>query len=261
MLALSSWNIERGLQFQGILDVLSGIDADLILLQEVDLNARRTRYRDVAQRLAHALHMNVAFGRGFRELSQGSGAVPAYHGLATLSPWPLSNARIIRFRHQSGFWKPRWYVPRLDVFQQRLGGRIALVTEARIYGHSVLTYNLHLESKGSDTLRLRQLQEVLEECWQYRGALPVVVAGDFNLDASRPDAAEAIRKAGIRAGVGLNGRTPTTARAWFGRSRPIDWILVSDSLPSAGEVHRDIRASDHYPVSTTLFFKRRLEPD
>ena len=100
------------------------------------------------------------------------------------------------------------------------------MTEARIYGHSVLTYNLHLESKGSDTLRLRQLQEVLEECWQYRGALPVVVAGDFNLDASRPDAAEAIRKAGIRAGVGLNGHTPTTARAWFGLCNSCCWPRV-----------------------------------
>jgi hypothetical protein len=69
--------------------------------------------------------MNYAFGREFEELSQGSSGSPAYHGQATLSRWPLSNARLIRFREQSHFWRPRWYLPRSQPFYQHLGGRIA----------------------------------------------------------------------------------------------------------------------------------------
>ena len=111
-----SWNIERGLQFPKVLDFLRTIEADLLLLQEVDLNARRTRYRDVASELAQALNLNYVFGMEFQELSEGTAARPAFHGMATLSPWPLSKARIIRFRDQSTFWKPRWYVPNLAVF-------------------------------------------------------------------------------------------------------------------------------------------------
>ena len=42
-LRVLSWNIERGLQLPKILDFLRTIDADLLLLQEVDLNGRRTR--------------------------------------------------------------------------------------------------------------------------------------------------------------------------------------------------------------------------
>ena len=106
-----SWNIERGLQFPKILEFLRTIQADLLLLQEVDLNARRTRYRDIASELAHHLNLNYVFGMEFQELSEGTAARPAYHGMATLSPWPLSKARTIRFRDQSSFWKPRWYVP------------------------------------------------------------------------------------------------------------------------------------------------------
>ena len=117
-------------------------------------------YRDVASELAHALNLNYVFGVEFQELSEGTRARPAYHGMATLSPWPLSKPRIIRFRDQSTFWRPRWYVPDLPVFQRRIGGRIALVAEATVYGRKVVTYNLHLESRGPDELRLRQLNEV-----------------------------------------------------------------------------------------------------
>ena len=75
-----SWNIERGLQFPKILDFLRTIEADLLLLQEVDLNARRTRYRDIASELAHALNLNYVFGMEFQELSEGTAASPAFHG-------------------------------------------------------------------------------------------------------------------------------------------------------------------------------------
>src|ERR1035438_4944128 len=53
-----SWNIERGLQFPKIVDFLQTIQADLLLLQEVDLNARRTRYRDIASELARCLNLD-----------------------------------------------------------------------------------------------------------------------------------------------------------------------------------------------------------
>jgi hypothetical protein len=56
------------------------------------------------------------------------------NGSATFSPCPVSCGRLIRFRQQSEFWKPRWYVPTTELFQRQLGGRIALVCEALIHG-------------------------------------------------------------------------------------------------------------------------------
>ena len=114
------WNIDRGLQLDGVIAFLASTKADLILLQEVDLNARRTRQLNVAREIAQKLRMNYIFGRGFQELTQGSEASPAFHGQATLSPWPLSNPRILRFRRQSNFWRPRWFLPDFEPFQEDL---------------------------------------------------------------------------------------------------------------------------------------------
>ena len=107
------------------------------------------------------MRLNYVFGREFVELSQGSKTSPAYQGQATLSRWKMSDWRIIRFQRQSDFWKPRWFKPNLRSFQERLGGRIALVSEIDIHGLPIVIYNLHLESRSDDDLRLAQLNEVL----------------------------------------------------------------------------------------------------
>ena len=95
------WNIDRGLQLQGVIDFLAGANADILILQEVDLNARRTRRLNIAEEIARNLRMNYVFGREFQELVQGSEGSPAYHGQATLARWPISNPRLIRFARQS----------------------------------------------------------------------------------------------------------------------------------------------------------------
>jgi len=247
-----SWNIERGLQFSAILDFLRNAEADLILLQEVDHNVRRTQHRDVASELARSLRLNYVFGREFEELGAGSQSVPAHHGLATLSPWPLSNGRIIRFQRQSNFWQPRWFVPQIGILQRRLGGRIALVAEALIYSKRFVTYNLHLESKGKGILRVQQLLETLEDVGRHTQSSVVIVGGDFNMNAAEGDVGATLRGAGLHDAVGLPAVPTTVVRAPFQQPRSIDWIYVSDSVRSKGKVHSDIRASDHYPVSATF---------
>jgi endonuclease/exonuclease/phosphatase family metal-dependent hydrolase len=246
-----SWNLNRGLEYPKILEFLRTTQADLLLLQEVDLNARRTGFRDIASELAHHLNLNYVFGLEFEELSQGTPGRPAYHGMATLSPWPLSKARTIRFRDQSSFWKPRWYVPNLPAFQRRTGGRTVLVAEATVCKRKVVTYNLHLESRGPDELRLRQLNEVLADCRTYVERPSFVFAGDFNFNAGGGEAAKVLGDAGLRDAVGSSGRPTTTAHG-LSHPRAIDWIFVSDPAESQGRVHYEIQASDHYPVSATV---------
>ena len=157
------WNIDRGLKLAGIIDFLASTNADLILLQEVDLNANRTHRLNVAREISQKLNLNYIFGREFQELTQGSRTSPAFHGQATLSPWPLSNPRILRFRRQSNFWRPRWFLPEIEPLQERIGGRIALISEVSIGGRILVTYNLHLESRGDDALRCSQLNETLND--------------------------------------------------------------------------------------------------
>jgi endonuclease/exonuclease/phosphatase family metal-dependent hydrolase len=246
-----SWNIDRSLQFSGILDFVRGVEADVLLLQEVDLHVRRTHFRDIAFDLAQTLSFNYVFGKEFQELGGGSRDSPAYHGAATLSPWPLLNGRLIRYQRQSGFWNPRWYIPETAQFQRRRGGRIALVGDAWIESRRLITYNLHLESRGSNDIRLAQLRETFGDARQPTDSSLTIVAGDLNMNLAK-HASAAVRDAGFYDAVRLP-RVPTTpAHPPLDHSHTIDWILFSRDIHSTGQVHSSVHASDHYPVSVTF---------
>jgi endonuclease/exonuclease/phosphatase family metal-dependent hydrolase len=151
VLRVASWNIERGLNFdlirlafsdpkgflqsamhRGPIDAARQAqierqlrtlrDADIILLNEVDLGMKRTEYRDVAGELAHALGMKYAFGVEFvevdrledlglesahledpalaqqmtQDLQPDQGRYLGLHGNAILSRYPIQEVRIFR---------------------------------------------------------------------------------------------------------------------------------------------------------------------
>ena len=249
-----NWNINRGLRLQKVIEFLASAKADVFLLQESDLNARRTHHLNVAKEIAQKLQMNYVFGREFQELTQGSHASPAYHGQATLSRWPLSNSRILRFRKQSNFWRPHWFLPEIEPFQERIGGRLALVCETVIGGKKVVTYNLHLESKGDVALRCSQLHETLEDARRYDISTPIVLAGDLNLDVSREPASTAIIQTQFLDAF-ANQHVPTTPGSFLEPGRTIDWIFTRGPIrASQPQVGRSVSASDHYPLSITLDF-------
>src|SRR5262245_4843925 len=52
------WNIERGEKLPGIVDFLASQGADLLILQEVDINTRRARRLHVAEEIARILGMD-----------------------------------------------------------------------------------------------------------------------------------------------------------------------------------------------------------
>ena len=247
------WNIDRGLKLSEIIDFLGDSKADVFLLQEVDINAYRTHRLNIAQEIARKLRLNYVFGREFVELSQGSKSRPAYHGQATLSRWKISNSRIIRFEHQSDFWKPRWFKPRLQTFQERLGGRIALLSEIDFQGLPIVTYNLHLESRPDDDLRLAQLNEVLHDSATYDPARLLIVAGDLNLNAATPRVSEMLARAEFREAVPTTRVATTPHRHLLEPGRHIDWAFVrGTSQPFDGKVLKSVGASDHYPITFEL---------
>ena len=62
-LRIVDWNIDRGLQLQAVIDFLTSTNADILILQEADLNARRTHRLNIAEEIARKLQMNYVFGR------------------------------------------------------------------------------------------------------------------------------------------------------------------------------------------------------
>lgn len=250
-LRIVSWNIARGARLKEIIEFLRATNADLICLQETDRNARRTGCRNVAADIASALHMNYAFGIEFEELSEGNSLMRAHHGQATLSAFPLSDVRILRFSRQSQFWHPYWFIPKLAMFQRRIGGRMALLSHVQFGDKTVVVYNVHFESR-SDRVRQAQLAEALEHSRRFDSDCRIVLAGDFNLDAAEHSAASVIHAAGFENPL-TNKAARTTPSAHFGRKDAIDWIFFKGTVRVvATQVHDSVTASDHYPLSLTL---------
>jgi endonuclease/exonuclease/phosphatase family metal-dependent hydrolase len=105
------------------------MQADVIVLNEVDWGVKRTGYRDVARELAAALRMNYAWGVEFVEIDPLETGTEDFegideperaqlvkniavdkaralnlHGTAILSRYPLSNVRLVPFVNQGYDW-------------------------------------------------------------------------------------------------------------------------------------------------------------
>jgi len=242
-----NWNIDRGKHLDDIKEQIRQIKPDLCIFQEVDLSARRTHGEDVAKELAQTFGMNYVFAPEFQELGQGSSADPAYHGQALLTTLPIRASRMIRFQHQSGFWKPRrLLLSSLPLLQRREGGRVALVAELDNGGRPVVVYDLHLESKGTGQLRLEQLEEVLDDARRYPAQTPVIIAGDFNSFTSASSLIPALRQAGFRSVFGdRRVRTHVIAGA-------LDWVFVRGAIEGEHAQVLRVHGSDHFPITVNV---------
>ncbi|MBN2338729.1 MAG: endonuclease/exonuclease/phosphatase family protein [Acidobacteria bacterium] len=240
-----SWNIERGENLPGIARFLEEHRPALALLQEVDVDASRSGRVHVAGTLASGLGAHYLFAPEFEELGQGSGRRPAWHGQAVLTRLPVSSARILRFRSRSDFWRPRWYLPNWAFLQRRRGGRNALALELGEGGRRLVVYNVHLESRGEETLRLRQMEEVTADLGRYPAETPILVAGDLNTRADDSPVVRALLDAGFRIAAG--GEVTTR------RGKALDWVFVRGPVEvERALVHREVDASDHYPITFRL---------
>jgi endonuclease/exonuclease/phosphatase family metal-dependent hydrolase len=268
---LLDWNIERGLKLEGVMELIEREKPDICFLQEVDLNVRRTHYKNVAEELARRFQLNYVLGIEFQELGQAFASSPAYQGQAIVSRLPIRSPRILRFRHQTDFWAPRWYLPNWSLFQRRLGGRMALVAEMEINGRKVIVYDVHLESRLPESGRLQQLGEIFSDITQYPADTPILIAGDLNTRGV-PQLMQYLKRAGFRDAVSSTQATapsrepapltiigPLVPPFIRNRSRLehpfLDWILARGPLRfDEGRVHQDVTASDHYPLSVTMSF-------
>lgn len=242
---LVSWNIERGEQLEAVIKVLKQQSPDILLLQEVDLNANRTGKKDVAGEVARQLGLNYLFAAEFQELGQGGRDRMAYHGQAVMTRLKTPVARALVFKDQSDFWRPRWFVPNWAVFQRREGARLTLVVEAEAAGRPLVLYDVHLESRATEEQRRGQMAEVIADSKKYAAGTRIIVAGDFNTRVPAPPAARALEEAGFRRVAGSDVSTI--------HGTALDWIYVRGDLNGQdGKIHSDIRASDHFPLSAKI---------
>ena len=239
-LTVVTWNIERGARFDRVAAMLGEVDADVILLQEADRFCSRSGDRDVARDLAIQLQMNYVIAGEFQEVGEGRRDQPCVSGQAILSRMPIEDAIAVRFADQASL---KW---RLNPAQPRRGGRIAL--RARTGG--TVFYSVHLESGADETLRAKQVGDILSDV--PAGREPVIIGGDFN-NVGGPASP---MFAGLRAAGFGNAMIDTASERPMAR-RPIDWIFTRHIIARA-EVIRAADASDHDPIVATASVQRRF---
>jgi endonuclease/exonuclease/phosphatase family metal-dependent hydrolase len=247
-----TWNIDHGGNLDPVTGELRESAADLCLLQEVDWNAARSGFKDVAFELAGRLAMNASYGVEFEELSQEKNGGAAYIGQATLTRLPLIKSRVLRFQRQSTFWQPhRWLPSSLPLMQRRIGNRIALVTELQFAGKPLVVYNPHLESRSMGRIQSEQLDEMLADLQQhYPAGVNAIIAGDINSKYFPSVFLHKLEKAGFHSALGERiERTHKIAMA-------LDWIFVRGPFSlDGGTVKRTAKGSDHYPIAVRLTVK------
>lgn len=241
-----SWNINKGKQLGRIAETIRRLAPDVVLLQEVDLNARRTAGVNITEELGQLVKMNYLFGGSYQELSQGTRDRPAYLGQAILTRLPLRSSRVLRFQRQTKFWNRSRFLPNWGVLQRREGGRIALIAEFGADRTELVVYNLHLESRGLGATRLGQLEEALEDSKKYGPDVAVLVAGDLNSRYLPSLYQKRMQNAGFRNCFGTRVRTHRLAGT-------LDWIaLRGPGSCEDARVVRKTRGSDHDALTAVI---------
>jgi endonuclease/exonuclease/phosphatase family metal-dependent hydrolase len=241
-LTVVSWNIAQGARYEDVRDALAGLSADMYLLQEVDMGVRRSDYRNVAKSLADDLGLNWVFAGEFQEIGQSRRGIPALTGQALLSRYPIHNPLVLPFENQA---RLRW---RLDPFQPRRGGRMALRAESS----GVLLYNAHIESAKNNTFRHKQVDEVLSNYLESeRAGHPVVFAGDFNT-AKVSEKSPIVQRLNEKGFVDALGPDVSLRRTSIHHTYPLDWIFVRNMTPQFGRVITVPKASDHFPLEASV---------
>jgi endonuclease/exonuclease/phosphatase family metal-dependent hydrolase len=240
-LRIVSWNIAQGARYEEVRNTILSLSADIYLLQEVDLGVRRSGYRNVAKALADDLDLNWVFGGEFQEIGQSRKNTPARTGQAILSRYPIRDPSVLAFENQA---RLRW---RLDPFQPRRGGRMALRAESG----GVLVYNAHIESAKNDAFRHRQIDELLLDYRSGPAPGPVVFAGDFNTASAPGDSAivECLTSEGF---VDALGTDYGPRRTSIHHPQPRDWIFVRNLAPRRGGIVDVTDASDHFPLEASI---------
>ena len=158
---LLSWNIHKGIggrdrrySLQRIIDCIEAENPDLVCLQEVDRNVRRSRYDDQPRILADSLHCHAVFQA---TVAVGAGS----YGNLLLSRWPIASRHRITLRR--GSRKPR-------------GAQLVVVDSPEGQVHLVHT---HLGLAEQE--RHWQVQRLLGHLL-FRSAEPhpTLIVGDFN---------------------------------------------------------------------------------
>ncbi|HEY0080046.1 MAG TPA: endonuclease/exonuclease/phosphatase family protein [Pyrinomonadaceae bacterium] len=207
--------------------------ADIIGLQEVDRNRKRTQNVNTARQMAEALGMHYAWAAPPQEKGEKEEGT----GVAILSPFPLTDVERMVLPHEGPNGRRR----------------VGIGATVRVGDTPVRVYSIHAETRLKMELKMEQLGAALEDLRRHPTIKHAVVLGDFNTIKSKD--VRGARKLFTEAG--FNTPHPDdrdTFRAVFIEFK-LDWIWLRGLTATDSGIARNIGFSDHWP----LWVKARLK--
>jgi endonuclease/exonuclease/phosphatase family metal-dependent hydrolase len=177
-----SWNIERGKRFEPLCAVLGGhpelSQADVLLLNEVDLGMGRSGNLHVARELARLLGMRYVFCNSHLVLSPGDSAERDHgmpnrlglHGNAVLSRFPITRFEAVVLPELTD---------KFEVLEKRLGEKRALICDLDLPDGPLRVAAVHLDPFASSRHRAAQLDRILSRLLA-AGPARLLLGGDLN---------------------------------------------------------------------------------
>ena len=207
--------------------------AQVLALQEVDRQKKRTGNSNVAKIMADELGMHYAWAAPPPPKPDDEEET----GVAILSVYPLSDVQRIVLPHE-GPNKRR---------------RAAIGATLDVHGHKWRVYSVHAETRIDLEKKLEQFKAVLQDLAQYPSNIPAIVMGDFN--TWEANAERKIIKLFTEAGM----QTPFGSQTTFKRKivlMPIefrlDWVWLRGLQPASYGIDRKVDVSDHWPLWTNV---------
>ncbi|MEZ4382234.1 MAG: endonuclease/exonuclease/phosphatase family protein [Nannocystaceae bacterium] len=277
-LRAAAWNVERGKRFDALREVIAGeprlMDADLLLLTELDVGMGRSGNRDVPAELARLTGMSYVFANQHVVLAPGDSGERDHgvanelglHGCALLSRLPIRRFAAVTLPE---------YVDKFHAQEKRLGAKRALVAEIEAGAQLLTVAVIHLDPFAPARHRARQLRRVLRATAAFDDRR-LLVGGDFNTSTydlgSAPGLALNIAHKLLRFGFDGTVRQYMTPNEVF--ERPVFAALAAAGLDTAGyndadtgTIYYDVNDPDlvtktlsYVPRSVWSWLQRRLEP-
>lgn len=219
------------IDIEAVVKTIREASPDLVALQEVDVNTRRSGNVDQARMIAEALDMNYYFGKAI-DFDGGE------YGVAILSRYPISEEETYALPMQVGS-----------------GGepRVLATVRVKLPKRNFIRFaSTHLDAQPEDANRLLQVKRIAEIALQEE--YPMIIAGDFNAEPG----SEVINILDTFLQRSCDDCAPTIPVN--NPERAIDFVAFRPGLNFEvinHEVIGETYASDHLPVLSILTFSKR----
>jgi endonuclease/exonuclease/phosphatase family metal-dependent hydrolase len=203
--------------------------ADILGLQEVDRNKKRTGNVDTARLMAEELGLYYAWAAPPPPADRKQHEEET--GVAILSAYPLTDlTRIV--------------LPNAGPGGRR---RVALGATVQIGATLLRVYSVHAETRTSNERRLEQFKAVLDDLREHHAKIErVVVLGDFNTLMGKD--VNATSSLFLRAGFTTPFPNNETTWKWFILELKNDWVWLRNLRATASGIDKQIGLSDHWPL-------------